>query len=102
MSDRDEVESRHDPHELAHESLVSVREVPDEQTATMLCDFLRSQGIEATAKPVQIAWFSTVETLHHGFWGRVEVLGKDADRARSLIEDYLAATPEQGPPEETA
>lgn len=103
MSDRDDEKgSRREEHELAHEALVSVREVPDEQTATMLCDFLRSQGIEAVAQPVQIAWFSTLETLHHGFWGRVEVLGKDAVRARSLIEDYLAATPEQGPPEEIA
>ena|SRR2546426_267024 len=88
--------------ELDRESLVSVREVPDEATATLLCDFLKSQGIEAMTVPVQISWFSTLETLHHGFWGRVEVLGKDADRARALIEEYLAATPEQGPGEETA
>ena len=98
---KDETEGRRDPHELAREPLVSVREVPDEQTATMLCDFLKSQGIEAWAQSVQIAWFSTLETLHHGFWGRVEVLGKDADRARALIDDYMAATPEQDPGEET-
>ena len=72
---------------LDREPLVSVREVQDEATATMLCDFLKSQGIEAAAEPVQI-------------WGRVEVLGKDAARARTLIEEYLAATPEQGPGEE--
>jgi len=103
MSDRDdETERRREADELAREPLVSVREVPDEQTATMLCDFLRSQGIEAAVEPVQIPWLSTLETLHHGFWGRIEVLGKDADRARSLIDDYLAATPEQGPPEENA
>jgi hypothetical protein len=85
---------------LDREPLVSVREVQDEATATMLCDFLKSQGIEAAAEPVQISWLSTVETMHHGFWGRVEVLGKDAARARTLIEEYLAATPEQGPGEE--
>ena len=102
MSEKnDETEGR-DPDELAREPLVSVREVPDEQTATMLCDFLKSQGIEATPQPVQIAWFSTLETLHHGFWGRVEVLGRDAERARALIEEYLAAAPEQGPGEEIA
>ncbi len=87
---------------LDDESLVSVREVPDESAATLLCDFLRSQGIEAMAVPVQIPWLGTVETLHHGYWGRVEVLGKDADRARALIEEYLEATPEKGPGEETA
>jgi hypothetical protein len=87
---------------LDREPLVTVREVPDEATATFLVDFLKSQGIEAAAEPVQIPWFSTVETLHHGYWGRVEVLGKDADRARTLIEEYLAATPDQGTGEETA
>jgi hypothetical protein len=87
---------------LDQESLVSVREVPDEAAATLLCDFLRAQGIEATAAPVQMPWFSTLETLHHGYWGKVEVLGKDAARARALIEEYLAATPEKGSGEETA
>jgi len=86
---------------LEDEPLVVVREVQDESTATLLRDFLMAQGIEAVAVPVQIPWFSTLESLHHGYWGRVEVLGKDADRARALIEEYLAATPEQGPGEET-
>ena len=87
---------------LDRDSLVSVFEAQDEPTATLLCDFLKGQGIEATSVPVQISWFSTVESLHHGYWGRVEVLGKDAARARALIADFLAATPEQGPGEETA
>lgn len=88
--------------DLEKESLVTVREVQDESTATLLCDFLRSQGIEATAEPVQISWFSTLESLHHGYWGRVQVLSKDADRARALIEDYLNAEPEPGPDEEAS
>jgi hypothetical protein len=98
----EESAGRRDRDDLDREPLVSVREVQDEPTAILLCDFLKSQGIEATAVPVQISWFSTLQTLHHGYWGRVEVLGKDADRARALIEEYLAATPEQGPGEETA
>jgi len=88
--------------ELENESLVTVREVQDESTATLLCDFLRSEGIEATAEPVQISWFSTLESLHHGFWGRVQVLSKDAERARALVEDYLRATPEPDPDEESS
>ena len=102
MSGDDEERSKDRPEELAGERLVSIREVPDEATATLLCDFLKSQGIEAVAEPVQISWFSTLETLHHGYWGRVEVLEKDADRARSLVEEYLAATPEPTPGDETA
>ncbi len=91
-----------DREHLEQESLVSVREVPDEPTATLLCDFLRSQGIEANVVAVQMPWFSTLETLHRGHWGRVEVLSRDADRARELIREYLAATPEPAPGEESA
>ena len=100
-TDEDSAEER-EREELDREPLVSVREVPDEATAMMLCDFLKSQGIEAAAEPVQISWLSTVETMHHGYWGRVEVLGKDAARARALIEEYLAASPSPGPGEEGA
>ncbi len=110
MSDEEEERAgRRNPSEadsgqggLENEPLVVVREVPDESTGTLLRDFLKAQGIEAVAVPVQIPWFSTLESLHHGYWGRVEVLGKDADRARALIEEYLSAAPEQGPGEETA
>ena len=82
---------------LPREALVAVREVPDEQTATLLRDFLSAQGIEATAVAVQIPWLGTVGTLHHGFWGRIEVLGRDAERARALLDDFFAATPEEIP-----
>ena len=90
-----------DNEHLEGEPLVSVRDVPDEATATLLCEFLKSQGIEATAAPVQISWFSTVETMHHGYWGHVEVLGRDAERARALLEEYMNATPQSDPSPET-
>ena len=89
---------KHD--DLAKERLVSIRNVPDEATATLLRDFLRSQGIEANAVPVQMPWFSTLQSLHHGYWGRVEVLEKDQERARALVEEYLSATPDKTPGEE--
>jgi len=101
MSDEREGTRESASDELAEERLVSIRNVPDEATATLLCDFLRSQGIEASAVPVQMPWFSTLQTLHHGYWGRVEVLGKDQERAKALVEEYLAATPEDTPGEDT-
>ena len=85
--------------ELAEERLVSIRNVPDEAAATLIVDFLKNQGIEASAVAVQMPWLGTLETLHHGYWGRVEVLEKDAERAKALVEDYLAATPEESPGE---
>ena len=86
---------------LDEESLVTVREVQDESAATLICDFLKSQGIESAVVADQMPWLGTLETLHRGYWGRVEVLGKDAERARALIEEYLSGTPEKGPGEET-
>lgn len=78
---------------LRREELVSVWNAPDEASATAVADFLREQGIEATAVAVQIAWLGGVETLHHGYWGKVEVLGRDAARARGLVDDFLRARP---------
>jgi len=101
MSEEGEGTRESSQDELAEERLVSIHNVQDEATATLLCDFLRSQGIEATAVPVQMPWFSTLQSLHHGYWGRIEVLEKDQERARALIEEYLAATPEDIPGEET-
>lgn len=85
---------------LRSEDLVVVSRVPDEAMATLLCDFLRSQGIEAVSVPVQVPWFPGVETLHHGYWGTVEVLSHDAPRALELIEDFASAEPEPDSPAE--
>jgi hypothetical protein len=78
----------------AGERLVTVRRVPDEATGTMLADFLREQGIEAVLRSVQIPWLGGVETMQHGYWGRLEVLEHDAERARAVIDDFYAARPE--------
>ncbi len=85
---------------LRSEDLVVVSRVPDEATATLLCDFLASQGIEALAVPVQVPWFPGVETLHHGYWGTVEVLSHHAARAEELLRDFARAKPEPDAPEE--
>jgi len=83
------------------ERLVPVEEVPDEATATMLCDFLKDQGIEATAVSAQMPWFGTIETARTGYWGRIEVLEHEAERARDLIRDFYKGKPESesGPPQ---
>lgn len=81
----------------AGERLVRVRTLQDEATGTMLADFLREQGIEATVQPVQIAWMPGVETMTHGYWGQLEVLERDSARARALIDDFYAARPEAEP-----
>jgi hypothetical protein len=76
------------------EELVTVHHVPDEATATMLRDFLEGQGIEAAIISAQIPWLGTIETARKGYWGRIAVLEHEAERARELIADFLAARPE--------
>jgi len=79
------------------ERLVSVRRVQDETTATLLVDFLRTNGVSATAVAMQIPWLPGVETFRQGFWGHVEVLEHDAEKARALIEDFYAGDVEDDP-----
>jgi len=80
--------------------LVSVRRVDDEATGLMLAEFLRDQGIEANVHVVRMPWFGGVESLERGYWGHVEVLEREADRARSLLDDFYAARPEPDPEED--
>ena len=79
------------------ERLISVRRVPDEQTATLLCDFLKSNGVAATAVAMQIPWLPGVETFRQGYWGHVEVLEHDVDKAKALIDDFYAGEPQEEP-----
>lgn len=81
--------------DLRSEDLVGVWNAPDEASGVAVAAFLREQGIEAVAVPVQIAWFADLQTLQHGYWGKIEVMARHADRARALIEDFLRATPEE-------
>ncbi len=79
------------------ERLVSVRRVQDETTATLLVDFLRSNGVPATAVAMQIPWLPGVETFRQGFWGHVEVMERDAERATVLIDDFYAGDVQDEP-----
>ena len=76
--------------------LVRVADVWDEATATLLCDFLKEQGIDATAVSSQLPAFGMIERAGSGHWGYVEVLEHDADRAKELIRDFFAARVEEG------
>ena len=76
--------------------LVRVADVWDEATATLLCDFLKEQNIDATAVSSQLPAFGMIERAGSGHWGYVEVLEDDAARAKELIRDFFAARPETG------
>ncbi|MGH7682642.1 MAG: hypothetical protein ACRENN_11740 [Candidatus Eiseniibacteriota bacterium] len=76
-----------------NEDLVSVYKAHDEADATLVRDFLADQGIEASIVSAQIPWLGTIEVARKGYWGQVEVLEPEAEKARKLIEEYLAARP---------
>jgi hypothetical protein len=82
--------------EETQERLVAVQDVWDEATATLLCDFLKEQGIRAAAVSTQIPAFGLIERDRKGYWGYVEVIEHDAERAKALIRDFFAARPEPG------
>lgn len=88
---------KHDEDELEPdkipEELVRIHDVPDEASGTMLADFLREQGIDATLQPVEISMLPGVESTGHGYWGTIEVLERDKTRARTLIRDFLTSRP---------
>lgn len=84
-----------DEHER-DEALVRIQDVPDEATATLLCDFLQDQGIRAAAISAQMPAFGMIERASRGFWGHIEVLESDAERARQVIQDFFRARPERG------
>jgi hypothetical protein len=73
------------------ERLVPVHEVPDEASGTILVDFLRDQGIDATLASAQVSMLPGVESAGHGYWGHVEVLERDEPEARALINEYLSS-----------
>ena len=77
---------KHDEDELEPDKI-------PEATGTMLTDFLREQGVDATLQPVEISMLPGVESVGHGYWGTIEVLERDQDRARTLIREYLSSKP---------
>jgi hypothetical protein len=84
--------TRHD--EERDEALVRIQDVPDEATATLLCDFLEEQGVRAVAISAQLPAFGMIERASRGFWGHVEVLESDVEKAQRLIDDWFQARPE--------
>jgi hypothetical protein len=44
-----------------------------------------------------IPWLPGVETVSGGYWGHVEVMEHDAERARALIDDFYAGEPQEEP-----
>lgn len=90
MSDRNRPDEDELEPEKVEQDLVRVQDVTDEASGTMLTDFLRSEGIQATLRRVEISMLPGVESMSHGYWGYVDVLERDAAQARALIREFMA------------
>jgi hypothetical protein len=69
-----------------------VHRVPDAAAGALLCGVLEAQGFRTVLRPATLPGYGTVRrdwgTTH---WGEILVASSEADEARALISDYLAA-----------
>src|SRR5262249_13853110 len=69
-----------------------VHRVPDAASGALLCGVLEGEGIRTVLRPATLPGYGTVRrdwsTTH---WGEILVSSADADEARGIIADYLAA-----------
>ena len=83
--------------------VVTVFKAEDEVQCRMIAALLEQDGIEYLIKSNQVPMFDGVMTKLRGFWGSLQVLESDAEGAKRLIADFLAAQPieeEQDSPNE--
>jgi hypothetical protein len=77
------------------EETVEVHRPVTEIEANIIRDILFQQGIDAGFNPNISSWFDGLFSLSMpGGVGRIFVLKKDAERAKTVISDYLAAVKE--------
>ena len=69
-----------------------VHRVPDAASGALLCGVLESEGIRTVLRPATLPAYGTVRrdwaTTH---WGEILVSHGDAEEAKAVIADYLAA-----------
>jgi hypothetical protein len=69
-----------------------VHRVPDAAAGALLCGVLEADGIRTVLRPATLPGYGTVRrdwsTTH---WGEILVANGEADEARAIIADYLAA-----------
>ena len=74
------------------DSPVIVHRVPDAASGALLCGVLEGEGIRTVLRPTTLPGYGSVRrdwaTTH---WGEILVAAGDADEARLIVADYLAA-----------
>ena len=73
-------------------SPVVVHRVPDAASGALLCGVIEGEGVRTVLRPATLPGYGTVRrdwTTTH--WGEILVASHDAEEARAIIADYLAA-----------
>jgi hypothetical protein len=71
--------------------LIVLTEVADEITAMLFRDMLDERGITANIHSAEIAAFPGAEKNISGCWGEIVVREEDFDKAKKILDEYLAA-----------
>ena len=89
-----------DNQEEVNSDMMSVYDAPDQMSAMALSSFLNDSGIGAIVKSEQIPMYDGIALMLFPRWGRVMVLEHQYEKARALINEYLAgeALAEEEPP----
>lgn len=80
------------PRREGSDSPVVVHRVPDAASGALLCGVIENEGIRTVLRPTTLPGYGTVRrdwTTTH--WGEIFVASDEADEARTIIADYLAA-----------
>jgi hypothetical protein len=70
--------------------MVSVFDAPDQMSALAVSALLDENGIRATIKSEQIPMYDGVAMMLFPKWGQVMVLENQLDKAKELIEQFMA------------
>ncbi|MBD3398931.1 MAG: hypothetical protein GF399_01200 [Candidatus Coatesbacteria bacterium] len=71
-----------------------VHRAANEMQARLLTGLLKQNNIPYYIISNYVPWFDGIFTTAKGYWGTIHVLRGDAERARELIQDYIAARPD--------
>jgi len=81
-------------------SLVTLYRAPDELMANAVKDLLEQEGIPAAVRSFQIPAYDGIAKMMRPHWGEVLVEESNQERAKELLEGFLAGGSEPDPNDE--
>ncbi len=79
-----------DNREEIDSDMLPVYDAPDQMSALVLSTFLNDSGIRAVIKSEQIPMYDGVAMMLFPRWGQVMVLEDQYEKAKILIDEYMA------------